>query len=79
MARADRLYRVGSGYGGSRQRQGSGAIRGATFGAANPYQPLGAYGTRPAAAGPRVGFYADLDQDGKMDMMMGDNVEVLSM
>ncbi|QHN05107.1 histidinol-phosphatase [Granulicella sp. WH15] len=25
--------------------------------------------------GPRVEFYADLDQDGKMDMMMGDNVK----
>jgi hypothetical protein len=24
---------------------------------------------------PRVEFYADLDQDGKMDMMMGDNVK----
>lgn len=24
---------------------------------------------------PRVAFYADLDQDGKMDMMMGDNVK----
>jgi hypothetical protein len=24
---------------------------------------------------PRVGFYADLDQDGKMDMMMGDNAK----
>jgi hypothetical protein len=25
--------------------------------------------------GPRVEFYADLDEDGKMDMMMGDNVK----
>ncbi|HEY0244560.1 MAG TPA: histidinol-phosphatase, partial [Mucilaginibacter sp.] len=25
--------------------------------------------------GPRVEFYADLDQDGKMDMMMGDNTK----
>jgi hypothetical protein len=30
-------------------------------------------GANPYA--PRVGFYADLDQDGKMDMMMGDNAK----